>query len=108
MKLITKEIERLCKSNLKKPENERMPYLKLFNAYGHGVWLISEIEDDGKLFGLCDLGFGTPELGYVHIDEIKEQKWGSLPMIERDAWFKPEKTLMQYYDSARSHGEIRT
>ena len=106
MKLITKDIKRLCASNLKKPEEARRPYLKLFNAFGQGTWLISEINEDGTMFGLCDLGMGCPELGYVALSEMTEMRMGSVPMIERDQYWAPEKTLMQYYEDARVAGGI--
>ena len=46
-----------------------MPVLKLFNPCGAATWLITEIEAEGEdmdgnhdyiMFGLCDLGFGSP------------------------------------------------
>lgn len=43
------------------------PVVKLFTPNGSATWLITEgyEEPDGdlRLFGLCDLGFGSPELG---------------------------------------------
>ncbi|AWI86976.1 hypothetical protein C0214_00505 [Methylobacterium sp. DM1] len=43
--------------------------LKLFNPLGPATWLICELDADGDtLYGLCDLGFGEPELGYVSLD----------------------------------------
>tara|TARA_R100001510_G_C7642756_1_gene200316 strand:+ start:350 stop:748 length:399 start_codon:yes stop_codon:yes gene_type:complete len=107
MKLITKEIERKCAGNLKKPEDKRKPYLKLFNAYGNGTWLISEILDDGRLYGLCDLGLGFPELGYVSLAEIESAKFAGAQMIERDRWFTPEKTLSEYARVANEAGSIQ-
>jgi len=115
MKLITKEIERKLWSNMAKPELKRVPYLKLFNAYGSGTWLLSEINtaankvssEDIVLYGLCDLGQGYPELGYVSLAELKGQlTFGHIPMIERDMYWKPEFTLNEYYDQARVAGSI--
>jgi len=71
--------------------------------------LISEIEADGDtLFGLCDLGWGHPELGYVSLNELE-----SLPLplgltIERDMSFEPTKTLAEYAVDARTAGRIDT
>ena len=53
-------------------ETDHVPVVKLFNPCGAAVWLITEMMDDGDtLFGLCDLGFGSPELGYVSLAEIE-------------------------------------
>ena len=48
------------------------PLLKLFTPDGAATWLISEADADNPdlLFGLCDLGLGFPELGYVSLAEI--------------------------------------
>lgn len=49
------------------------PVVKLFTPDGSATWLITEAyeEPDGdlRLFGLCDLGFGSPELGYVMLSD---------------------------------------
>ena len=74
MKLMTKEILGKLKSNPSDTAGNK-PWLKLFNPTGSGTWLISEIEDDGDtLFGLCDLGHGSPELGYVSLSELASLK----------------------------------
>jgi len=53
-------------------ETDHVPVVKLFNPCGAAVWLITEMMADGdKLFGLCDLGFGSPELGYASFAEIE-------------------------------------
>jgi hypothetical protein len=43
------------------------PVVKLFVPWGAATWLLSELdpEDEDIAFGLCDLGFGCPELGSV-------------------------------------------
>ncbi len=54
-----------------KPEPDPVPMLKLFNPLGPATWLATELaEDDDALFGLADLGFGCPELGYFSLSEI--------------------------------------
>ena len=51
--------------------------LKLFNPLGPATWLICELDTGGDtLFGLCDLGAGERELGYVRLDELKEVNAG--------------------------------
>lgn len=112
-KLITKEIDRKLRaagqihadggdtSNLK-------PVLKLFNPCGAATWLISERdpEDDDILFGLCDLGFGCPELGSVSLSEISSVRNRLGLGIERDQWFEADKTLAEYANEARRLGRI--
>jgi Protein of unknown function (DUF2958) len=59
-------------------------------------------------FGLCDLGFGTPELGYVSLDELAEIKMlGGAVGIEQDVTFVPTQSLSQYAAEARSQGRIK-
>ena len=105
MKLITKEIEAKLSKNSGKP-NEK-PYLKLFSPIGSATWLISEYDKStGLLFGLCDLGMGFPELGYVSLLEIQETTFPLGMKIERDMYFSPSMTLSEYADQARKDGCI--
>ena len=53
------------------------------------------------MYGLCDLGFGCPELGYVSLNEIENLDLPFGLKIERDTWWEPEKTLEEYYNDAR-------
>ena len=82
--------------------NDIKPVLKLFNPVGAQTWLIAAIAEDGDtMYGLCDLGFGYPELGYVSLSEIENLDLPFGLKIERDAWWEPEKTLQEYYNDAR-------
>ena len=108
MKLITKEIMNKLKRAGAQPVpvtdtgNDIKPWLKLFNPVGAQTWLIAAIsEDEDTMYGLCDLGFGCPELGYVSLSEIKNVDLPFGLKIERDAWWEPEKTLIEYYNDAR-------
>ena len=50
---------------------DHAPVVKLFNPLGGATWLFSELDEDGDIvFGLCDLGFGCPELGSASLSEI--------------------------------------
>jgi hypothetical protein len=61
--------------------------VRFFNPTGNQSWEIFEGSpegDDWRLFGNCDLGFGSPELGYVMLSELESVK-GKLGIgIERD------------------------
>jgi Protein of unknown function (DUF2958) len=84
------------------------PLVKLFNPCGAATWLLSELDPDDPdiAFGLCDLGFGFPELGSVSLREIEGVR-GVLGIgIERDLHFRPTKTLSAYADEARLHQRI--
>ncbi len=63
-------------------------------------------DDPDRLFGLCDLGLGSPELGYVSLGELS-RLWGqSVLPVERDRWFEADKTLGEYAAEARSLGRV--
>jgi hypothetical protein len=83
------------------------PVLKLFNPLGAATWLATEIDEDGDvLFGLADLGFGCPELGYFSLSEIASVR---LPLglgIERDESFDGLAPLSRWAELARSSGSI--
>jgi hypothetical protein len=62
--------------------------VKLFNPTGNGTWYLSELDPESNTaYGLCDLG--TPEMGYVSLDELSNIKVSMGLGIERDRWFKP-------------------
>jgi len=97
----------LLQNSKTRPEGAK-PVVKLFNPMGAATWLLTECDEDGIAFGLCDLGMGFPELGYVCIPEIVElftnsrgRRW-----IERDLHFKASKTLAEYADEAREKQRI--
>ena len=61
------------------------PAVKLFTPDGNATWLLTELNPDIDLaFGLCDLGLGEPELGYVSLSELAAVR-GPLGLpLERD------------------------
>lgn len=91
-------------------EPDHVPVLKIFNPYGGATWLFTEIDEDGdRLFGLCDLGSGFPELGYAsrrELEDIRIVRGGYRLPLERDAWFKADKTLSEYAAEARTKGRL--
>lgn len=111
--LITKEIDRQLRANGQlaldgKDTGQTKPVLKLFNPCGAATWLISERdpEEPDILFGLCDLGFGTPEIGRVSLSEIQSVRLQFGLRIERDIHFSADKSLIEYADEARAKGRI--
>lgn len=115
MKLSSKTWRGICglKLPLNTVESE-VVRLKLFNPIGAATWLITSADaivgdkviplsecqviknhlvekstmqpvEDVQAFGLCDLGMGFPELGYVSLRELAELR--SMLPIERDLYF---------------------
>ena len=83
------------------------PVVKFFNPCGAATWLFSELDADGDtLFGLCDLGFGCPELGSASLAEIASVRAGLGLKIERDLYFTGSHPLTVYAEAARQHGGI--
>jgi len=84
------------------------PVVKLFTPDAQCTWLLTELDANGLAFGLCDLGLGCPELGYVSLAELRTVR-GNLGLpIERDLHFEADKPISAYADEARTHGHIVT
>lgn len=110
--LITKADRKQLLANAANPDKENVkPVIKIFNPYGKATWLISEMdpEDNDRLFGLCDLGLGMPELGYVSHSELDNARPLRVEGIylERDRWFTADKSLVAYADAASELGRIQ-
>lgn len=111
MKLLTDEqYQKLVENGM--PENrdrDHPPVVKLFLRGAPCVWLLSELdcEDPDIAFGLCDLGLGFPELGYVRISELEELK---IPFdgfqVECDVHFAPSFPMSVYLEAALMCSEI--
>ncbi|MCA9831540.1 MAG: DUF2958 domain-containing protein [Dehalococcoidia bacterium] len=68
---------------------DAVAYVKFFDPCGAATWYITEFDGDDILFGLCDLGFGEPELGYVNLSELQAVR-GPLGLgVERDLYWTP-------------------
>ncbi|MBK7853713.1 MAG: DUF2958 domain-containing protein [Bacteroidetes bacterium] len=80
---------------------DHFPVIKLFIPDAQCTWLITEMIDDETLFGLCDLGMGVPELGYVNIEELKSIRGPLKLKIERDLFFEAKHPLSVYTEAAR-------
>lgn len=107
MKLMTAAIEKQLIANYTSQVKNPMPVLKLFGG-GSCTWLLSEYDPvNREFFGLCDLGMGMPELGYVSRDELEAIRFPpfNLP-VERDLHFTPDKTLAEYAAEAHKAGRI--
>jgi hypothetical protein len=109
MKLLTAAIEKKLIANGKAQDGTKdfKPVVKFFGG-GACTWLITEYyPEKGLFFGLCDLGMGSPELGYVskfNLETIRFQPF-NLP-IERDMYSSFDKPLSYYAEQARNKGSV--
>ncbi|AMG74904.1 DUF2958 domain-containing protein [Sphingopyxis granuli] len=88
-------------------EPDPVPLVKFFNPCGAATWLATELqEDDDTLFGLADLGFGTPELGYFSLSEIASVRLPFGLCIERDLHFHTGHRLSTWAAWSRRAGSI--
>jgi hypothetical protein len=113
MQLITEEqrvaLLRNGAESLRAEGFDPMPVVKLFTPDAGATWLLTELDpqDEDLGFGLCDLGLGCPELGYVRLSEIEGVR-GSLGLpVERDLHFTARDRLSEYARLARAEGVIR-
>jgi hypothetical protein len=86
------------------------PVVKLFTPDGNATWLLTELEPDDPdiAFGLCDLGLGSPELGYVRLTELARVRGPLGLAVERDLGFDADRTLSAYAAAAHAAGRITT
>jgi Protein of unknown function (DUF2958) len=113
MKLVTDEQRTTMLANRKlydtDPDFDPVPVVKIFSPIGAATWLLCSLDggDPDIAEGLCDLGFGCPEIGFVRISELESCVLPLGLRLERDLYFKPSKTLREYADDARLRGHIR-
>jgi hypothetical protein len=100
---------RCISSERGEPDINFKPVVKLFTPDAQCTWLLTEIDEGTDLaFGLCDLGMGVSELGYVSLTELRTVR-GKLGLpVERDLHFEADKPISAYADEARTYGHIVT
>jgi len=99
---------RLLANGASAEETDHVPVVKFFDPTGAATWLITEMSpaDSDILYGLCDLGLGFPELGYVSLSELQAVK-GRLGLgIERDLDFHARYPISVYARAAQIAGRI--
>jgi hypothetical protein len=106
--LITNCQTQIVNNDAGHPDIDFKPVVKLFTPDAQCTWLLTELGNDDIAYGLCDLGLGFPEIGFVCMRELRELR-GPLGLpIERDEHFNADKTLSAYANEARTHGRIVT
>jgi len=92
------------------PEGEPdfIPVVKLFTPDAGCTWLLTEIDPDDpdRACGLCDLGMGCPELGYVSLEELASVRGRLGAPSERDLHFSGGRPLSVYTAHAQRVGGI--
>lgn len=107
MELLTGEHRAALKAFFLDESQDHPPLVKLFCPWGPGTWLITGLTEDEVLaFGLCDLGMGFPELGYVSLGELRAINGPFGLSIERDLHFRAKATIGVYAEAARIAGAI--
>jgi Protein of unknown function (DUF2958) len=91
-------------------EIDPTPVVKLFTPGGYARYLLTEIDpiDSDRAYGLCDLGMGHPELGYVSLRELEDVRDKLGLRVERDLNFVADKPLSAYAAVAYMRGLIIT
>jgi hypothetical protein len=86
------------------------PVVKLFTPDANATWLLVELDpsDTDLAFGLCDLGLGEPELGYVRLSELAALRGPLRLPVEQDRYFVPEWPISVYAERARGASRIVT
>jgi hypothetical protein len=101
------DINRRATARDEKPEPDPVPVVKFFNPLGAATWLATELYgDDDTLFGLADLGFGTPELGVFSLSEIASVRLPFGMGIERDIGFESAHPISVWAEWSRRAGSI--
>ncbi|OYW52802.1 MAG: hypothetical protein B7Y80_18390 [Hyphomicrobium sp. 32-62-53] len=117
MKLLTKaQFDKLLDNGrlqapLKGTEGELdfAPVVKLFNAYGAGTWLLTELDPDepDMAWALADLGVGCAEFGTVSLSELAALKHPlGFSLIERDRNWEASAPISAYIRASQEAGHI--
>jgi hypothetical protein len=112
MKLFTKEqlTKLLHNGSSEHRGKDHKPVVKLFTPDAGCTWLLTEIdpEETDLAFGLCDLGLGFPELGYVSITELISVRGRFGLPVERDLHFEGKYPISIYARAASMKSRIVT
>ncbi|MCQ8186508.1 DUF2958 domain-containing protein [Parvularcula maris] len=103
MELILDEHRPQLHTNFADDTKDHLPVVKLFCPWGAATWLLTGLdpEDDNTAFGLCDLGLGFPEIGYLSLSELRSLKGPFGLRVERDLHFRALCSLTVYAEAAR-------
>lgn len=82
------------------------PVVRLFTPDANASWLLTELDPDDEdlAYGLCDVGLGTPRLGYIRLSDLAELVGGA---IQCDRGFVARQALSAYLRQAQAAGTIQ-
>jgi Protein of unknown function (DUF2958) len=109
MTLLTSDLRERLLENGRRRGLDHEPVVKFFNPLGSATWLATELdedEDEDTLYGLADLGFGSPELGSFSLAEMESLRLPFDMAIERDLYFEATFPLSVYTEAAYQAGRI--
>lgn len=117
MKLLTKvQYDKLLDNGrrqapLKGSEGELdfVPVVRLFNAYGAGTWLLTELDPDEPdiAWALADLGMGCAEFGTISLSELAALRHPlGFSLIERDRHWEANAPISAYIRASVAAGQI--
>lgn len=90
-------------------ELDFVPVVKLFNAYGAGTWLLTELDPDEPdiAWALADLGMGCAEFGTISLSELASLRHPfGFRLIERDRHWEATAPISAYIRASVSAGQI--
>jgi hypothetical protein len=106
MILLTDELRAQLLANGRQRDVDHVPVVKFFNPFGAGVWLATQLDEDGDImFGLADIGH--PELGSLSLEELSSLRLPFGMGIERDILFTGDFPISIWAEAAREAGSIR-
>lgn len=106
MILLTRTQRAQLLANGRQVDVDHVPVVKFYNPLGAGVWLATELDEDGDImFGLADIGY--PELGSWCYGELEAIRLPFGMGIERDMLFTGLFPISVWAETARMTGSIR-
>lgn len=84
-------------------DKDHYPVVKLFLPGTDCTWLLTELDPESpdKAFGLCDLGMGFPELGYLSLEELTGICVHGFLAVQCDLHFTARYPISVYARAAR-------
>lgn len=90
-------------------DSDPFPVVRLYTPDANAAWLLTELDvRAGIAYGLCDLGMGFPEVGYVSLRELETGRGPAGLPIVRDDHFVADRPLSAYARLARVAERIVT
>lgn len=90
-------------------EIDFLPVVRLFNPYGAGTWLLTEIDGDDPdiAWGLADLNCGCAEFGAISLSELSALRHPyGFSLIERGQHWSPRAPISAYIKASVAAGRI--